>query len=142
MTWRYLLDTNTLSEPVRPVPDPALVKRLRRHEGEVVTAAPVWHELQFGCHLLTPSRRRRAFERYLDEVVLPSVPILPYDAQAARWHASERARLTQAGKTPSFVDGQIAAIARVNNLAVVTANVKDFLAFDGLEVEDWRSRQG
>jgi tRNA(fMet)-specific endonuclease VapC len=41
------------------------------------------------------------------------------------------------GRTPASVDGQIAAIAAVNGLTLVTQNVTDFAAFEGLDVEDW-----
>ncbi len=41
------------------------------------------------------------------------------------------------GLTPTFVDGQIAAIAYVNNLVVVTINTSDFMDFGGLHVENW-----
>lgn len=40
-----------------------------------------------------------------------------------------------------LIDGQIAAIATMNNLAVVTFNVSDYLGFDGLQVIDW-SQEG
>jgi len=90
-------------------------------------------------HVLPPSKKRRAIEKYLLEVVAPTVPILPYDASAAEWHASERARLTRLGRTPPFVDGQIAAVARLNGLEVVTTNVEDYLDFEGITVRDWRS---
>jgi len=50
-----------------------------------------------------------------------------------------RARLKPVGRTPSFVDGQIAAVAIVNDATLVTANVADFAPFDGLRVEDWSS---
>jgi tRNA(fMet)-specific endonuclease VapC len=63
---------------------------------------------------------------------------LGYDDAAAAWHASERARLEDQGKPPSFVDGQIASIARVNALIVVT-NVRHYERFEGLSIEDWRS---
>jgi tRNA(fMet)-specific endonuclease VapC len=82
--------------------------------------------------------KRIAIERFLTEVVQRSVPILPYDARAAQWHAAERARLTRLGKTPSFSDGQIAAIAVVNQLTLVTNNVSDFALFDELHVVHWR----
>jgi predicted nucleic acid-binding protein len=51
--------------------------------------------------------------------------------------ATERARLRRRGRPPSAADGQIAAIARVNELVVVTVNPKDFRRFQGLAVEDW-----
>jgi len=38
---------------------------------------------------------------------------------------------------PSFVDGQIAAIAKVNGLVLVTRNSSDFKKFSGLQLENW-----
>lgn len=137
MILRYLLDTNVLSEPVRPTPSPALMDRLRIHRAAVATAAPVWHELVFGCSRLAPSARRRKLERYLYATLRPALPILSYDDAAAAWHASERARLTSAGCTPSFVDGQIAAVARTRDLILVTANAADYEDYEGLVVESW-----
>jgi tRNA(fMet)-specific endonuclease VapC len=43
------------------------------------------------------------------------------------------------GRTPPFVDGQIAAVARLNGLEVVTTNVEDYRDFEGITVRDWRS---
>ena len=63
--------------------------------------------------------------------------ILPYDDFAARLHAIERVRLEQIGATLPFVDGQIAAIAQMNELVLVPTNVRDFAAFPGLTVENW-----
>lgn len=83
------------------------------------------------------SRRRDVVERYLEEVVLPAIPILAYDAPAAEWHAREPARLFSRGETPSFADGQIAAIAHVHDLTVVTFNEADFRRFEGLQVATW-----
>lgn len=140
MRARYLLDTTVVSEPLRPRPSPALVSRLRKSEGECVISAPVWHELVYGSRLLPPgSGKRKTLERYLREVVGPAFAVLPYDAVAADWHARERARLAGLGRTPPFIDGQIAAIARVNDLVLVTANAADYGAFEGIRVEDWRS---
>ena len=139
MSLAYLLDTNVLSEPARPTPNPGVQQRLVAAEGRIATASLVWHELLFGCYRLVPSRRRAALETYLHDVIAPHVPVLGYDDAAAAWHASERARLTGSGKTPSFVDGQIAAIARVNALVLVTANVKHYQEFEGLTIEDWRT---
>jgi len=139
LTLRFLLDTNVVSEPLRPVPDPAVEARLREHGTASAVAAVVWHELRFGAARLPESRRRSAIEEYLATVVAASFPILPYDDAAATWHARERARLTARGLTPSFVDGQIAAIAHVHRLTLVTANRGHFEPFRDLEIEDWRS---
>lgn len=138
MTLKYLLDTNIVSEPLKPAPHPGVVRRLRRHEDEIAIASVVWHELQFGLELLPASRRRDVIARYLEEVVLVTMPILPYDRGAAEWHAAERVRLSARGETPPFADGQIAAIAHVNELSVVTFNERDFRRFAGLRVVSWR----
>jgi tRNA(fMet)-specific endonuclease VapC len=62
---------------------------------------------------------------------------LSYDDVAAEWHGRERARLEESGRTPPFVDGQIAAIAHTQSLTLVTANTKDFERFADLETADW-----
>ena len=138
MNLKYLLDTNVVSEPLRAKPAATILRRLRRHEGETAIASIVWHELQFGCARLPGSSRKAAIERYLEEVVLASFPILDYGRSAAEWHAVERARLEAAGKPPPFVDGQIAAIAAVNDLVLVTANRSDFRGFKGLRLQSWK----
>ncbi|MEW5859113.1 MAG: type II toxin-antitoxin system VapC family toxin [Cyanobacteriota bacterium] len=137
MSVRFLIDTNTLSEPLRPIPNANVVEMLRRHQKEIATATIVWHELLFGCNRLPDSRKRQTIEKYLKEVVEPNIPLFPYDANAATWHATERARLASIGKTPSFADGQIAAIAKVNGLILVTNNVSDYADFMELQVKNW-----
>jgi predicted nucleic acid-binding protein len=64
--------------------------------------------------------------------------ILDYDAAAAEGHAAERARLMAEGWTRPFQDGQIVAIAAVNDLTLVTFNRADFKRFEGLKVITWR----
>ena len=137
MTIRYLLDTNVLSEAIKSHPNERTLERLSEHDGELATCSVVWHELSFGAARLTASKKRRAIEAYLEEAVRGILPIFPYDQEAATWHAQERARLSKRGRPPSAADGQIAAIATVNDLTVVTANVKDFRRFKDLVVEDW-----
>lgn len=136
MTIQFLLDTNIISEPLKAVPNKGVMRQLERHQRQLAIPAIVWHELLVGCFRLPHSKRRNAIEKYLNEVVLP---ILPYDAQAAQWHAVERARLMNLGKMPPFVDGQIASIARTQNLTLVTFNISDFLLFEGLNVTDWQT---
>jgi tRNA(fMet)-specific endonuclease VapC len=67
-------------------------------------------------------------------------PILPYDEAAATWHGEERARLEALGTPAPFVDGQIAAIAHVHGLVLVTTNDKDFTRFKVLTIENWMKR--
>jgi tRNA(fMet)-specific endonuclease VapC len=138
VTIRYLLDTNALSEPVRPAPHPGLLSKLREHREELATGAPVWNELLFGCARLPPSRKREAIESYLFRTVRASIPVLAYDREAAEWHAAERARLAALGNPVPWVDGQIAAIAWVNRLVLVTSNRSHYESFDGLQIENWR----
>ncbi len=133
----YLLDTNVVSEPLRPEPSESVLRKLRVHGEDSAIPAPVWHELRFGCARLPPSWRRDTLESYLENVVLASFPVLDYDREAADWHARQRARLVTAGQTPPFVDGQIAAIAHVNDLIVVTSNDRDFEHFQEIRVERW-----
>ncbi len=139
MSLTYLLDTNIVSEPLRAAPNQHVLERLRRHEDEIAVAAIVWHELLFGAYRLVPSAKRTAIEQYVIHVIGKTMPVFPYDSRAAQWHAAERARLVGSGKTPPFADGQIAAIARVNNLILVTANTTDFTLFQDIQIEDWLS---
>lgn len=137
MSARYLLDTNILSEPCRPKPDSRTMKKLLEHDGELTTCSVVWHELSFGVARLPAGRRKTALQAYLDEVVGRTTAILSYDRAAAAWHAAERVRLEAAGKTPGFADGQIAAVAAVNGLVLVTRNVRHYDLFSGIRVEKW-----
>ena len=134
---KYLLDTNVLSEAVKADPNRKVMAMLERHQDEIATAAPVWHELLFGCLRLPVSRKREMIEAYLENVVLRNMDILPYDERSAEWHAQQRAKLSMQGKVPSFVDGQIAAIAWVNGMILVTRNTHDFQSFEDIRVQNW-----
>ena len=137
MTPRYLLDTSIVSSPISKTPNAEIVKRLAARGHECVIAAPVWHELTYGCQRLPRGKRRDALESYLTDVVLASFPVLAYDEACALWHGRERARLEGLGRPAPYVDGQIASIAWVNELILVTVNVKDFARFKDLTVESW-----
>lgn len=134
---QFLLDTNILSEPLRPVPNPSLMELLVRYSGLTATATVVFHEMLYGCYRLPNSRKRQAIEAYLREEVGAKLLILAYSTEAAKWHADERARLVGLGKTPSYVDTQIAAIAVVNNLVLVTNNEADYADFQDIQIENW-----
>ncbi|MBI9084704.1 MAG: type II toxin-antitoxin system VapC family toxin [Desulfobacterales bacterium] len=134
---KFLLDTNVLSEAINTTPNLNVLKMMELHQGEIATAAPVWHELRYGSERLGKSKKKEILETFLQGAILPNVPILPYDQRAAEWHAQKRASLSSMGKTPSFVDGQIAAIAFVNGLVMVTRNGSDFQCLEDLRIANW-----
>lgn len=137
MTLKYLLDTSTLSVAIGGKPNRNVLQKLmQRGQGSAI-ASVVWNELWYGCERLETGRRKAELHAYIQDVVGATFPILAYDKDAARWHGLERARLEQEGRVAPYVDGQIAAIAYVNDLIVVTANVKDFERFKNVAVEDW-----
>jgi tRNA(fMet)-specific endonuclease VapC len=136
MRIRFLLDSNILSEPRRPLPNAQVLQQLNQHRAAVGVASVVVHEMLYGCWRLPPSRRRDSLWQYIQDSVL-TLPVFNYDRAAARWHAAERARLHQMGQIPAFADGQIASIAACHSLILVTNNVADFQDFEGLTIENW-----
>ena len=136
MTVRFLLDSNILSEPSRPIPNAQVLHQLNLYRSEVGVASVVIHEMLYGCWRLLESKRKEFLWQYIQDSVL-SLPVFDYNLNAARWHAQERVRLTQIGKTPAFADGQIASIAYCSNLILVTNNMTDFQDFEGLALENW-----
>ena len=77
---KYLLDTNVLSEPLKTNPDESVLKKLKKYQYEIVTAAPVWHELQFGYQRLPESRKREIINRFLNDVIKQNLLILTLKA--------------------------------------------------------------
>jgi tRNA(fMet)-specific endonuclease VapC len=134
----YLLDTNVFAALSSAKPSRAVERAFTKHTGEIVTAAVVLHEMWFGIARLPHSRRRTELETFMAAIVAP-VRVLPYGERAARWHASERARLGALGRVTDLADGQIAATAAVHDAVLVTANVGHFEVFEGLHVENWLS---
>ena len=112
------------------------MRHLSLHQGHVAIASITWHELRFGIARLPSGRRKEGLLDALDSW-RDIVPILEYDVQAAEWHARERARLLAAGRIVEIFDGQIAAIAAIRQLTLVTANMRDFHDYQGLTVVDW-----
>jgi tRNA(fMet)-specific endonuclease VapC len=135
---RVLLDTNALAEAIRPAPNPGFLRRLRANEAKVALASVTLHEALYGVERLPDGKRKEVLREYMRNVIA-RMPVLPYDAAAADWHARERVRLEVSGLVVPYADGQIAAIAVVNGLTLVTANLRDFRSIEGLRVEDWRT---
>lgn len=134
---RFLLDTNIVSELSRLQPNRLVTTRYAQSIEDIALASVTWHELLYGVHRLPNSRRKEELGVFLRQMVRPNVRVLDYGEAAAEWFASERARLTGLGRSPSYADGQIAAVAAVNILVLVTRNVSDYSDFAGLAIENW-----
>lgn len=133
----YLLDTNIISEPARLKPNSKVLQNFAEHDGQYAVSSIVWHELNYGCQLLSDSRRKSQLEAYLSMLIENGLVILSYDQRAAEWFASQRAQLKKQGKTPAYADGEIAAIAVVNELTLVTRNTQDFSCYPNLNLANW-----
>ncbi len=133
----YLLDTNIVSELLRPSPAESVVRSIRESDGTMAIATVVWHELLYGLARLPEGKRKRRVGAGIYHVIAPAFPVLPYTDSAAALHADMRAAAEAVGSPLSFADGMIAAIARSNNLLLVTRNTTDFAAIPGLPVENW-----
>lgn len=133
----YLLDTNILSEPLAVRPNAQVMERIQANGQSLAISSVTWHEVLYGMLLMPAGRKRDQIEDYLFRRVRPSLPIIGFDEAAAHWQAEQRARLRQTGRPPSYADSQIAAIAAVNDLVLVTRNLGDFERFQGLKVENW-----
>lgn len=134
---KYLLDTNIISEPMKLEPNSEVMNRLALDSIFSCTSATVWHELWHGVKLLDKGKRRNELESYLNLLCDDDFSILPFCQAAAEWLAEERVRLKAKGIKSAKYDSEIAAVASVNQLVVVTRNTDDFVIFDDLLVENW-----
>lgn len=124
-----ILDTNVVSEPLRPAPDQTVVDWLNAQEAETLYLTTVSiAELLAGVETLPAGRRRTALRRALAEELMPLFKsrILPFDTNAAEAFAQVHARARAKGNAISFADCAIASIARAHGFIVATRNVRDF----------------
>ena len=134
---KYLLDTNIISEPMKLNSNQNVMNRLALNSIFSCTSATVWHELWYGVNSLRNSRRKAELKSYLNILTEDCFSILPFCKQSAEWLAEERVYLKAKGIIPAKYDSEIAAVAIVNKLTIVTRNTDDFLIFDDLVVENW-----
>jgi toxin FitB len=136
-----VLDTNVVSELLRPTPAPEVEAWLAAQDGATIWFTAVGEaELRHGVAILPAGRRRNdlagAIEAMLEEDFRDR--ILPFDRIAARAYATIAAERRAAGRPISQFDCQIAAIAHAHRAAVATRNSSDY-AGCGIEVIDpWR----
>ena len=124
-----VLDTNVLSEALKPTPSQTVLGWLAAQKPSAVFTTTITQaELLYGVEVLPPSKRRvkllSAVERILNEEF--ERRILPFDEGAAREFARIVATRHAAGRPISQLDAMIAAIARSHHAAVATRNTSDF----------------
>jgi len=128
---RYLLDTNIISEAVKPQPSPLIAEWVQGQAGaDLFIATLTIAEIRRGILEIVAGRRRRQLERWFSG---PDGPqrlfegrILPFDLRAAMEWAQLMAEGTAVGRPRSAVDMIIASVAAANDCVVVTANERHF----------------
>ena len=124
-----VLDTNIISELLRPAPNKQVEAWLSAQDGENVYFTTVGEaELQFGLALLPAGKRRNALGKAVEEILDEDFQdrILAFDRAAARAYAVIAAARRAAGRPISQFDCQIAAITRANEAVLATRNTADF----------------
>lgn len=124
-----LLDTNVISELMRLGPDPKVVRWITNNNASNLYISTITKtEILFGILVLSSGKKRtlltNAANNIFQEVFAER--ILYFDIEAAASCALIRAERKKLGQPISFPDSQIAGIARSQNFALATRNVKDF----------------
>jgi hypothetical protein len=140
----FLLDTNVVSEWVKPRPDPGVVSWLADvDEDRVFLSVITLGELRYGIERLPTSRRRTRLEDWLrhDLTLRFESRLLPVDAAVADAWGAVVARRERAGRPISAMDAWIAATADVHALTLVTRNAGDFRESVKSVVDPWIAKE-
>ena len=135
-----ILDTNVLSEVLRPIPEPAVLEWLEAQpRSQLFTTAITRAEILYGVALLAKSPRRQKLPEALLAIfdVDLADKILPFDATAADLYADIAAKRKAVGKPISQLDAMIAAISRTHQARLATRNTKDFSHCDIGLIDPW-----
>ncbi len=138
-----ILDTNVLSEVIKPLPSREVVEWLARQQPhQVFTTAITQVEILYGIELVAGGRRRVALVAAAEAMFQEDFAgrILPFDDQAARVFPRIAAARRQLGRPISQLDAQIAAIARSRDAAIATRNTKDFEHCEVSLLNPWKGR--
>lgn len=124
-----IIDTNVVSELMRPAPEPAVLAWFSRQDSaDLYLTAVSEAELRAGAAVLPAGRRRDRLAAEIDAVVREDFAgrVLPFDSPAARAYAAIAASRRSVGRPILEADCQIAAIARARDAAVATHDVAGF----------------
>lgn len=136
MTKLILPDNNIFSEFIRIDANPKVVQKYGEHLNHFGMAITVWHELLYGLYHMPNGRRKDVIAQFIYQD-LARLHKYHYTAECAEIHAVIRAECRKKGQTLSFADSQIASIAIAHDAILITRNIKDFKAIDGLKIENW-----
>jgi toxin FitB len=136
-----ILDTNVISEPLKPAGAPAVLEWLDQQEIDTLylTAITV-AELRFGIAALPLGRRKRSLEEDFEHHILSLFEgrILPFDVAATVAYARIRAKAKADGKAIGIADGFIAAIAAEHGFSVATRDTAPFEAAGVAVINPWK----
>jgi predicted nucleic acid-binding protein len=134
-----LLDTNVVSEAIKPLPNPAVRAWLDAQLVETLFLPSITvAELLFGIGALPDGRRKDALTAQIDTVLAVFAGrILPFDLAAARHHAKLAVAARAAGLGFPTPDGYIAAIAAANGFAVASRDGGQFRAAGLMVIDPW-----
>ncbi len=129
---KYMLDTNICIYLMKHQPPQVRERFAECFVGDVVISAITLAELEYGvaCSGASKSRNQSALDSLLDDIV-----VAPFEAQAARAYGPLRA--VHRERTRDALDKLIASHALALGVTLVTNNEADFLAYEGLAVENW-----
>jgi len=135
-----VLDTNVISEAMKPEPHPKVKAWLNAQAAESLYLSSITlAELQFGIATLTDGKRKTALLQALDGVVaLFTGRILSFDQAAAIHYGSLAARARATGKGFPVPDGYIAAIAVSQGFKVATRDMSAFAAANIDAINPWQ----
>lgn len=131
----FLLDTNILSETLRPRPNLALHKRLSSTLGDrLFTSSICLVELRvWACRGPDPGAR---WERVKNSI-LPNIKVLDFQPADAECAGDILCDLETSGRPSPHLDAFIAATAIRHGMTLVTRNVRHFQHVRGLQVDNW-----
>lgn len=129
----YLFDTNPCIISLNNVNSAMAQKIATTPTEHICLCSPVQMELYYGAYRSSQSERNLAkLARFFAQF-----RVLPFDSPAALVTGKIRAQLAAKGTPIGPYDLQIAAIAIVNHLILVTHNTREFQRVEGLLLEDW-----